>query len=77
MPVKKNDTLINGNKILSEREVEVFQLAANGLSNKHIADRLSISEDTVDTHNRSIVAKLEASNMKHAVAIGIRNRIIE
>lgn len=61
---------------LTEREKEVFQLAANGQSNKLIADTLGISEDTIDTHNRSIVSKLKANNMKHAIAIGIREKII-
>ena len=77
MPIVKNDKPLNGNKVLSEREVEVFQLAANGLSNKEIADRLHVCEDTIESHNRNLVAKLEASNMKHAVAIGIRKKIIK
>ena len=77
MPVKNSGTLINGNKILSEREAEVLKWAAGGLSNKAIANQLNICMDTVDTHNRSIVAKLKANNMKQAVAIGIRKGIIE
>lgn len=66
----------NGYSPLSGREKEVLQLAANGLSNKQIARALFVTDDTVDTHNRNIVAKLNASNMKNAVAIGIRNSII-
>jgi ATP/maltotriose-dependent transcriptional regulator MalT len=71
------DKAIYADKILSGREIEVLQLAAEGLSNKQIGQNLNISEDTIDTHNRSIVAKLGARNMKQAIAIGIRGRIIK
>lgn len=62
---------------LSNREVEVLQASASGLSNKEIADKLSLSEDTIDTHCRRLVGRLEAKNMKEAIAIGIRRGIIE
>lgn len=61
---------------LSEREKEVLQLTANGDTMKMIANCLHISTDTVDKHSRNIVTKLKAKNMKHAVAIGIRKKII-
>ena len=44
---------------------------------KMIADLLFISTDTVDKHSRNIVSKLQARNMKHAVAIGIRTKMIQ
>lgn len=75
--IETNDKAIYGDKILSSREIEVLQLAAEGLSNKQIGDNLNISEDTIDTHNRSIVAKLGARNMKQAIAMGIRGKIIK
>lgn len=62
---------------LSEREIEVLKLAADGLNNKAIAHKLKISEDTVDSHNRNIIRRLNAKNMKEAVAMGIRKGIIE
>ncbi len=61
---------------LTEREREVLQLTANGENMKMIADLLYITTDTVDKHSRNIVSKLQARNMKHAVAIGIRKKII-
>lgn len=64
-------------KILSEREIEILQLSANGEGLKQIAHLLHLSPATVDTHSRNLVSKLGAKNMKHAVAIGIRKRIIE
>ena len=62
---------------LTERECEVLQLAANGFCTKEIADALHVTPDTIETHSRNIIKKLEARNMKHAVAIGIRKGIID
>ncbi len=44
---------------LSEREVDVLKLLANGLSNKEIADKLNISVYTVNTHRKNIMDKTE------------------
>lgn len=64
-------------KTLSERETEILKLSAEGHSLKQIAVLLNISEDTVDTHSRNVVSKLEAKNMKHAIANAFRNGIID
>jgi DNA-binding NarL/FixJ family response regulator len=61
---------------LSAREVEVLRLIAGGNSNKLIADRLSISEDTVKGHVKGILSKLDASDRTHAVTIGLKRGII-
>jgi DNA-binding NarL/FixJ family response regulator len=61
---------------LSAREVEVLRLIAGGNSNKLIADRLSISEDTVKGHVKGILSKLGASDRTHAVTIGLKRGII-
>ncbi|SNS31713.1 two component transcriptional regulator, LuxR family [Sphingomonas laterariae] len=66
-----------GDEELSEREISVLQLAAGGNANKQIAWQLSISEDTVKAHMKSIFAKLEASDRTHAVAIAARRGFIE
>jgi ATP/maltotriose-dependent transcriptional regulator MalT len=42
---------------LSARELEVLLLAAEGLSNKEIAEALFLSCDTIDTHNRNLIGK--------------------
>jgi DNA-binding NarL/FixJ family response regulator len=57
---------------LSDREVEVLRSVAAGCSNKIVADRLSISENTVKGHLKSIVAKLQASDRTHAVQIAMK-----
>jgi DNA-binding NarL/FixJ family response regulator len=47
-----------GTSLLGNREAEVARLVAQGLSNKQIAERLFISEHTVDSHVRNILNKL-------------------
>jgi two-component system, NarL family, response regulator YdfI len=61
---------------LSERELEVLDLLAEGLSNKLIAYRLSISEHTVKTHVASIFVKLGASSRTEAVSQAIRRGLV-
>jgi DNA-binding NarL/FixJ family response regulator len=63
--------------VLSPRETEVLRLVAGGNANKQIAARLSLTEETVKAHIRSILGKLEASDRTHAVAIGVKRGIIE
>jgi DNA-binding NarL/FixJ family response regulator len=62
--------------LLSEREIAVLQLAATGCSNKVIGHQLTISEDTVKTHMRHIMAKLAANDRTHAVTIARRRGIL-
>jgi LuxR family maltose regulon positive regulatory protein len=60
---------------LSERELEVLQLIADGLTNPEIATRLFLSLNTVKVHTRNIYGKLDAHNRTRAVvrarALGI------
>jgi DNA-binding NarL/FixJ family response regulator len=63
--------------ILSLREIEILRLVAVGNSNKLIADKLSIAEETVKGHLKSILSKLGANDRTHAVTIGLRRGIIE
>jgi DNA-binding NarL/FixJ family response regulator len=62
--------------VLSEREVEVLKQVAAGSRNKDIGARLAISEDTVKSHLRHILEKLNAKDRTEAVAIGLRRGII-
>lgn len=62
---------------LSGREIEVLRLIAAGNANKIIAAQLSITEETVKGHVKSILAKLAANDRTHAVTIGLKRGIIE
>jgi LuxR family maltose regulon positive regulatory protein len=53
---------------LSEREIEVLQLIAEGLTNREIATRLFLSVNTVKVHSRNIYGKLGAHNRTEAAA---------
>ncbi len=64
-------------KTLSEREIEVLQLVADGKSNKEIASILTISEKTVKAHLRSIFRKLEVGDRAQAVATAMRRGLVE
>jgi two-component system, NarL family, response regulator NreC len=61
---------------LSEREREVFQLIAEGHSNKEIADLLSISPATVETHRGHIFQKLDLHNTAEVVLYAVRRGVI-
>jgi len=62
---------------LTPREADVLRLVARGNANKAIAAQLSLTEETVKSHIRSILAKLGANDRTHAVAIGVKRGIIE
>jgi DNA-binding NarL/FixJ family response regulator len=62
---------------LSPREIEVLRIVAAGCSNKIVADRLFISEDTVKGHMKSILAKLQANDRTHAVMIAVKRGFLD
>ena len=62
---------------LTAREVEVLEQVAAGNSNKVVADRLEITEDTVKAHMRSILSKLGANDRTHAVTIALRRGFLD
>ena len=64
-------------EMLTGREREILQLLADGMSNADVAQRLFISQETVKSHVRHILTKLEADTRTHAVAIALREAIID
>jgi DNA-binding NarL/FixJ family response regulator len=58
------------------REIEVLQLVSDGLVNRDIGLRLFLSEETVKSHVRHLLAKLQARSRAHAVAVGFRRGLI-
>ena len=63
--------------VLTAREREILQLLADGLSNADVAAQLFISQETVKSHVRHILTKLEADTRTQAVAIALRDAMID
>jgi DNA-binding NarL/FixJ family response regulator len=62
---------------LSERELEVLRLIANGMANKQIAHRLNIAEATVKNHLRSIFSKLGVQDRTEAAITAIQRGLVQ
>lgn len=73
----KVDLSLTGNDDLTNRETEILKLAASGLSNKEIAEKLFISTKTVDAHKNHIMQKLKLKNTAEMVLYAIKNKIID
>jgi DNA-binding NarL/FixJ family response regulator len=69
--------LEEGDRTLSARQREILQMLADGMQTDAVAKELGLSTETVRTHTKRILAKLEASTRTQAVAIGIRYGLIE
>ncbi len=63
-------------KALTKRELEVLVLVSEGMFNKEIADKLSISERTVKNHISSIFKKIDVADRTQAAVFAIRNNLI-
>jgi DNA-binding CsgD family transcriptional regulator len=84
---KKNDTKMHNihNHIvtsgsdsqLSQREIQTLELVSSGLDTQAIANLLFISANTVNTHRKSIIKKLQAENMLQAISIAFRTKILK
>jgi len=66
-----------GEESLTTREIDVLRLIQEGLRNKAIAAKLSISEATVNFHIKNIVGKLNANDRTHAVMIAVRRGLVD
>ena len=62
---------------LTRRQREILQLLANGESTTVAARKLGLSEETVKTHTKNALGRLGARNRTHAVAIALRDALIE
>jgi two-component system, NarL family, response regulator len=62
---------------LTRRQRQILQLLADGESTTFAARELGLSEETVKTHTKNAVARLSARNRTHAVAIALRESLIE
>jgi DNA-binding NarL/FixJ family response regulator len=66
-----------GDDDLTSRELDVLRLIRDGHRNKQIADRLAISENTVNFHIKNLVDKLQANDRTHAVTIALRRGLLQ
>ena len=73
-PAHQDETVVEP---MTSRELEVLAALADGLSNKAIAARLGISDETVKFHLSAIFGKLGASNRTDAVRQALRRGIVE
>jgi DNA-binding NarL/FixJ family response regulator len=62
---------------LTDRELEVLKLVAQGLTNREIADQLYISENTVKNHVRNILEKLHLHSRMEAVVYAVREKLLD
>jgi DNA-binding NarL/FixJ family response regulator len=69
--------LEEGERTLTVRQREILQMLADGLQTDAVAKRLGLSTETVRTHTKRILAKLHADTRTQAVAIAIRNGLIQ
>jgi len=74
IPVRSTAFSLNESKLaelgITPRELEILQLIAQGLSNREIAEKLFVSENTVKTHSSRLFDKLSARRRTQAVQIG-------
>jgi DNA-binding CsgD family transcriptional regulator len=68
-PFALNEERLKGLGI-TKRELEILELIANGMSNREIAEKLFVSENTVKTHSSRLFDKLSAKRRTQAVQIG-------
>jgi DNA-binding NarL/FixJ family response regulator len=62
---------------LTEREIEILKLIAEGKSNREIGDELFISHRTVDTHRTNLMKKLEIHNIAGLIRFAIKNGLVD
>ena len=78
---KDNSKLIKNNSvvhsILTDRELEIITLIALEYSGKEISDQLFISMNTVETHRKNIMKKLDAKNSISLVKYALKNKLIK
>jgi len=67
----------DGDLTLTDRQREILQMFADGVHTDAVAKALGLSAETVRTHTKRILAKLNANTRTHAVAIAVRAQILD
>ena len=76
-PEKEADETIDFEEALTDREVGILKLVAEGLTNKEISEQLVISENTVKIHLRNILEKLQLKNRIQAAVYAVRQGMMD
>lgn len=76
-PEKDVDQTIDYEEALTDREVGILKLVAEGLTNKEISEQLVISENTVKIHLRNILEKLQLKNRIQAAVYAVRQGMVD
>ncbi len=76
-PEKEEEQLVGYEEALTDREVDILKLVAEGLSNKEISANLVISENTVKIHLRNILEKLQLKNCIQAAVYAVRQGMVD
>lgn len=71
------ETETTNHPVLTEREIQVVRLVADGLSSREIAERLCLSVRTVDTHRSNILEKIGAHSIAELIKYAIREGIVK
>jgi DNA-binding NarL/FixJ family response regulator len=77
LKIQQSTTPAPVDHLLTNREIEVLKCLAQGLSNREIALKLSISTRTVTTHVRNILDKLELDNRTQAALYAVEHGIVK
>ncbi len=75
-PTQPAPEMTQGAETLTPRELDVLRLIVDGLTNRQIASRLHLSEDTVKKHVQSVIAKLQVSDRTQAAVKAVRTGIV-
>lgn len=67
----------DGDLTLTDRQREILQMFADGFHTEKVAEALGLSTETIRTHTKRILAKLNANTRTHAVAIAVRAQILD
>jgi DNA-binding CsgD family transcriptional regulator len=80
VPVPRRDFVLDQSRLqqlgITNRELEILELIAGGMSNREIAEKLFVSENTVKTHSSRLLDKLSAKRRTQAVQIAKEMRLI-
>lgn len=66
----------NTKRTLTERELEILRLVAHGLTSPEIADRLSLSPETIKWYRKRLLSKFEADNTAEMIKLAIEDKLI-